>query len=69
MFYYLITLWFSSLAPGSYDVDKAEKIVHQSSGAITFGIKYKDQKPEDIPGEIEFTSILFKAKNSHWYVV
>lgn len=40
-------------APGSYDVEKAEKIIHQSSGAITFGIKYKDQKPEDIPGKKE----------------
>ena len=38
-------------APGSYDVQKAEKIIHQSSGAITFGMKYKDQKPEDIPGK------------------
>ena len=39
------------LAPGSYDVEKSEKIIHQSSGAISFGIKYKDQKPDDIPGE------------------
>ena len=39
------------IAPGSYDVEKSEKIIHQSSGAITFGIKYKEQKPDDIPGE------------------
>lgn len=38
-------------APGSYDVEKSEKIIHQSSGAITFGIKYKDQKLDDIPGK------------------
>lgn len=43
---------FSILAPGSYDVEKSEKIIHQSSGAITFGIKYKEQKPDDIPGNI-----------------
>ena len=44
-----ISLFFS--APGSYDVEKSEKIIHQSSGAITFGIKYKEQKPDDIPGK------------------
>lgn len=38
------------LAPGSYDIEKSEKIIHQSSGAVTFGIKYKEQKPDDIPG-------------------
>ena len=32
-------------------MEKSEKIIHQSSGAITFGIKYKEQKPDDIPGE------------------
>lgn len=31
-------------------MEKAEKAVHQSTGAISFGIKYKDQKPDDIPG-------------------
>lgn len=41
---------FFFLAPGSYDVEKSEKIIHQSSGAVTFGIKYKEQKPDDIPG-------------------
>lgn len=38
------------LAPGSYDVVKAEKLVHESAGAITFGMKYKEQKTDDIPG-------------------
>ena len=37
-------------APGSYDIEKSEKIIHQSSGAVTFGIKYKEQRPDDIPG-------------------
>ena len=32
-------------------MEKSEKIIHQSSGAITFGIKYKEQKPDDIPGK------------------
>ena len=36
-------------------MEKSEKIIHQSSGAITFGIKYKDQKPDDIPGNKKFT--------------
>lgn len=39
-------------APGSYDIEKSERIIHQSSGAVTFGIKYKEQKPDDIPGII-----------------
>lgn len=32
-------------------MEKSEKIIHQSSGAVTFGIKYKEQKPDDIPGK------------------
>lgn len=31
-------------------MEKSEKIIHHSSGAVTFGIKYKEQKPDDIPG-------------------
>lgn len=42
------------LAPGTYDVEKSEKIIHQSSGAVTFGIKYKEKKPDDIPGNYFF---------------
>lgn len=63
------------LAPGSYDVEKSEKIVHQSSGAITFGIKYKDQKHDDIPGKSDvpydfpsFFSKMFKDKNIFKYL-
>lgn len=42
--------WFVfPLAPGSYDVEKADKAIHQAS-AISFGVKYKDQKLDDIPG-------------------
>lgn len=37
-------------APGSYEVEKSEKGIHSSS-AYSFGIKYKEQKSEDIPGE------------------
>lgn len=53
------------LAPGSYDVEKSEKIIHHSSGAITFGIKYKEQKPDDIPGNnwfIMYGIILYVKK-------
>lgn len=37
-------------APGSYDVEKVEKTVHQSSPAYSIGKKYKEKRPEDIPG-------------------
>lgn len=47
----MLTFCFTISAPGSYDVEKSEKIIHQSSGAVTFGIKYKEQKPDDIPGK------------------
>lgn len=40
------------IAPGSYDVEKSEKKVIQSSSAYSFGIKYKDQRIDDIPGTI-----------------
>lgn len=39
-------------APGSYEIEKAEKRVHESSSAYSFGIKYKEQKTDDIPGKI-----------------
>ena len=41
---------FFYLAPGSYDVEKAEKVL-QSSSAYSFGVKYKDQKSDNIPGK------------------
>lgn len=47
---------FTISAPGSYDVEKSEKIIHQTSGAVTFGIKYKEQKPDDIPGKSFFNT-------------
>lgn len=37
-------------APGSYDVEKVEKTVHQSSPAYSFGHKYKEEKHENLPG-------------------
>lgn len=39
-------------APGSYDIEKAEKRVHESSSAYSFGMKYKEQKTDEIPGKI-----------------
>ena len=42
---------FNFSAPGTYDVEKAEKVIHQSPGAVTFGIKHKEPKPEEIPGK------------------
>ena len=40
----------SFTAPGAYDVDKADKKVHESSPAYSIGVKHKDSKPDDIPG-------------------
>lgn len=43
--------WFLlSLAPGSYNVEKADKKIHESSPAYSLGKKHKDKKPEQMPG-------------------
>lgn len=47
---YFLSFTFACTAPGTYDVEKSEKILQHTTGAATFGIKYKDQKPDDIPG-------------------
>lgn len=41
-------------APGSYDVEKSEKKVTQSSSAYSFGIKHKEQKVDNIPGKVSY---------------
>lgn len=41
---------FAYTAPGTYDVEKSEKMLQHTTGAVTFGIKHKEQKPDDIPG-------------------
>lgn len=45
-----IRFYLLVLAPGSYDVEKADKKIHGSSPAYSLGVKYKDQKPDEIPG-------------------
>lgn len=40
----------SAAAPGSYDVEKADKKIHESSPAFSLGVKYKEPKQENIPG-------------------
>ena len=50
---------FSYTAPGSYDVEKAEKRVVESSSAYSFGIKYKEQKTDDIPGKLIVFCMMF----------
>lgn len=45
---------FLIVAPGSYDIEKAEKKVHQASSAYSFGVKYRDQKTDVIPGMNSF---------------
>ena len=44
----LLCIYFA--APGSYDVEKVEKTVHQSSPAYSFGVKYKEREQEHLPG-------------------
>lgn len=39
-------------APGSYDVEKVENTVHQSSPAYSFGVKYKEREQEHLPGNV-----------------
>lgn len=53
-----------STAPGAYDVEKAEKVIQQSTGAITFGIKYKDPKPDDVPGTFFLT--IYDISKIYW---
>lgn len=52
------------LAPGSYDVEKVEKSVHQSSPAYTFEPKYKEEKHENLPGNYAFNY----GKKLCWYL-
>ena len=54
------------ITPGSYDVDKVEKTVHQSSPAYSFGLKYKDTKSDDIPGE--HLKFYITNKGFVWYL-
>lgn len=59
-------LWVSNdflsiLAPGSYDIEKGEKTVHQASPAYSIGKKYKDKKPEDVPGQMNAFLLFCKS--------
>lgn len=45
---------FTILAPGSYDVEKAEKKIHGSTPAYSLGVKYKESKREISPGKFSF---------------
>lgn len=59
-------------APGSYDVEKADKKIHESSPAYSLGIKHKERRPEDIPGLFLFhikKQILKKIITLHYYKV
>lgn len=38
-------------APGDYNPDKAEKVIHDNSPKYTFGLKTNVGKPVDTPGE------------------
>lgn len=56
---------FPLTAPGSYDVEKADKKVHESSPAFSLGVKYKESKPEDIPGNTyTFITIVWNHINA-----
>lgn len=41
-------------APGDYDPDKAEKVIHDNAPKYTFGLKTNVDKPVDTPGKSEF---------------
>ena len=45
-YFFLIT----NLAPGAYDVEKADKKVHGSAPAYSIKGKPKERKPEELPG-------------------
>lgn len=49
-------------APGSYDVEKVENTVHQSSPAYSFGVKYKEREQENLPGNVWMNI----SKDSGW---
>lgn len=59
---------FPSPAPGSYDVEKVEKNVHQTSPAYSFGVKYKDHRQEYSPGNAYFTSSVYFKFLFIWYI-
>lgn len=48
-------IFYFYIAPGSYDVEKVnvDKTVssHQAAPAYSFGQKYKDKRPDDVPGK------------------
>jgi hypothetical protein len=37
-------------APGDYNPDKAEKVIHDNAPRYTFGLKTNVEKPVDTPG-------------------
>lgn len=49
-FYYFKLIFFYPSAPGSYDVEKADKKVHGSSPAYSIKGKPKEKVPEQSPG-------------------
>lgn len=50
---YLFIL-FRITAPGTYDVERVDKTILESSPAYSFGLKHKEQRPDDIPGTYFF---------------
>lgn len=55
----------SFIAPGSYDVEKADKKIHESSPAYSLGVKHKEPKQEDIPGTF-FSAFCLKRKKKKY---
>lgn len=48
----ICVIFFISIAPGTYDVEKADKRIHESSPSYSLGVKPKEPKHEDIPGKL-----------------
>lgn len=60
MYCFFFIIYFASIAPGTYDVEKADRKIHESSPAYSLGVKPKERQPEDIPGK---SSYEIKNKN------
>lgn len=58
-----IIIFVSRVAPGTYDVEKADKKIHESSPAYSLGVKYKEPKLEEIPGN----TLIFYINN--WFQI
>lgn len=60
-----LLLFYNDSAPGAYDVEKADKNVHGSSPAYSIKGKPKEREPEQMPGNIDLSTLQKKKKCLH----